>query len=93
MMSPLESSCLLMRESLISSSRSTDTNRNLREYAESKFKRDGVNVKGNSKITAVGQDWLELEGEGRGESTGVYRTVIDLGSPVRSPSLVNGSIT
>ena len=71
MMSPLESSCLSMRESLIFSSRNTDTNRNLREYAESKFKRDGVNVKGNSKITAVGQDWLELEGEGRGESSRV----------------------
>jgi NADH dehydrogenase FAD-containing subunit len=42
--------------------------RNLREYAESKFKRDGVKVKGNSKITAVGPDWLELEGEGRGKS-------------------------
>jgi hypothetical protein len=42
--------------------------RNLREYAESKFKRDGVKVKGNSKITAVGPDWLELEGEGRGQS-------------------------
>jgi NADH dehydrogenase FAD-containing subunit len=41
----------------------------LREYAESKFKRDGVKVKGNSKITAVGPDWLELEGEGRGEWT------------------------
>jgi NADH dehydrogenase FAD-containing subunit len=41
----------------------------LRKYAESKFKRDGVKVKGNSKITAVGPDWLELEGEGRGEWT------------------------
>jgi NADH dehydrogenase len=40
--------------------------RNLREYAETKFKRDGVQVKGNSKIVAVGPDWIELEGEGRG---------------------------
>lgn len=39
----------------------------MREYAENKFKRSGVNVKGNSKILAVGPDWLELEGEGRGE--------------------------
>ena len=41
----------------------------MRKYAENKFKRDGVKVKGNSKITAVGPDWLELEGEGRGEWT------------------------
>lgn len=43
----------------------------MRKYAESKFKRDGVKVQGNSKITAVGPDWLELEGEGRGEWIGL----------------------
>jgi NADH dehydrogenase FAD-containing subunit len=52
--------------------------RNLREYAESKFKRDGVKVKGNSKITAVGPDWLELEGEGRGKLSCPPREAIEV---------------
>lgn len=51
----------LMKEVLIS-------DRSLREYAESKFKRSGVNVQGSSKIKAVGPDWLDLEGEGKGGS-------------------------
>jgi NADH dehydrogenase len=33
----------------------------LRGYAERKFARDGVTVNGNSKITAVGRDWIELQ--------------------------------
>ncbi|GFZ48804.1 hypothetical protein JCM24511_06553 [Saitozyma sp. JCM 24511] len=35
----------------------------LRAYAEQKFARDKVKIKGGSKITAVGPDWLELEGK------------------------------
>ncbi len=37
----------------------------LREYAERNFKRDGIDVRGNSKITAVGEDWIELDGKDR----------------------------
>jgi len=40
----------------------------LREYAERKFARDGVTVKGNSRVTAVGRDWIELQDGERGES-------------------------
>ncbi|KAL1413297.1 hypothetical protein Q8F55_001053 [Vanrija albida] len=32
----------------------------LRHYAEKKFARDGVKVRGNSKIVAAGPDWIEL---------------------------------
>jgi NADH dehydrogenase FAD-containing subunit len=41
--------------------------RSLRAYAEQKFARDKVKIKGGSKITAVGPDWLELEGKEKGE--------------------------
>ncbi|KAL7422346.1 hypothetical protein Q5752_002992 [Cryptotrichosporon argae] len=37
----------------------------LRAYAEKKFARDGVAVRGNSRITAVGADWLELDAHER----------------------------
>ncbi|KAK4689155.1 NADH:quinone reductase (non-electrogenic), partial [Tremellales sp. Uapishka_1] len=37
----------------------------LREYAERKFARTGVTVKGNSSITAVGKDWIEIAGKDR----------------------------
>lgn len=33
----------------------------LRAYAERKFHRQGVEVKGNSKIGAVGPDWIEIQ--------------------------------
>jgi NADH dehydrogenase len=39
----------------------------LRAYAEKKFARDGVTVKGNSRVTAVGRDWIELKGGEKGE--------------------------
>lgn len=33
----------------------------LRHYAEKKFARDGVTVRGNSQIVAAGPDWIELK--------------------------------
>ncbi|GMK59293.1 hypothetical protein CspeluHIS016_0703080 [Cutaneotrichosporon spelunceum] len=36
----------------------------LRSYAERKFKRSGVEVRGNTKIVAVGKDYLELASSG-----------------------------
>lgn len=45
----------------------TNRRRSLRAYAEQKFARDKVKIKGGSKITAVGPDWLELEGKEKGE--------------------------
>ena len=64
----------------------------MRKYAESKFKRDGVRVQGNSKITAVGPDWLELEGEGRGEWIGLNFDPKLIVSTLWSVGLVNGFI-
>lgn len=43
-------------------------NRNLRDYAEQKFSREGIEARPNSKITAVGPDWIELDGKTRGGS-------------------------
>lgn len=40
--------------------------RSLRDYAERKFRRDGVTLRAGSKIVAVGEDWLEVDGVGRG---------------------------
>lgn len=40
-----------------------DQLRTLREYAERKFSREKVEVRPNSKITAVGADWIELESQ------------------------------
>ena len=37
----------------------------LRAYAEKKFHRNGVSIKGNSRITAVGEDWIEVDGKER----------------------------
>ncbi|ORY35769.1 pyridine nucleotide-disulfide oxidoreductase-domain-containing protein [Naematelia encephala] len=37
----------------------------LRNYAEKHFRREGVKIKPNSRITAVGEDWLELDGKDR----------------------------
>lgn len=34
---------------------------NLRAYAEKKFARDGVDVLPNTKVTAVGPDWIETQ--------------------------------
>lgn len=34
----------------------------LRHYAEKKFHRDGVHVHGGAKISAVGEDWIQVEG-------------------------------
>jgi NADH dehydrogenase FAD-containing subunit len=44
------------------------TRRNLREYAEQRFAREGVEARPNSKITAVGPDWIELDGKTKGWS-------------------------
>ena len=45
----------------------TTYGRNLREYAEQKFTREGVEARPNSHITAVGPDWIELDGKTKGE--------------------------
>ncbi|RXK37932.1 hypothetical protein M231_04821 [Tremella mesenterica] len=37
----------------------------LRAYAEKKFHRDGVTIRPNSSITAMGEDWVELDGKER----------------------------
>jgi hypothetical protein len=49
------------------------TIRSLRDYAERKFQRNGVDLRGGSKILAIGEDWLELEGTGRGTDKIVNR--------------------
>lgn len=86
--------CRRCRQSTLSISEfGADQFRSLREYAESKFKRSGVAVKGNSKITAVGPDWLELEGEGKGTSAAYHYLCpyADSGSALRIAGLVDGS--
>lgn len=42
----------------------------LRSYAERKFHRDGVKVHGGAKISAVGKDWIQVEGGEKRECRG-----------------------
>jgi NADH dehydrogenase FAD-containing subunit len=57
-----------MRGWLLISRAMIDVCRSLRNYAERKFARDKVKIKGGTKISAVGRDWLEINGQEKGTS-------------------------
>ena len=65
--------------------------RNLREYAETKFNREGVEARPNSHITAVGPDWIELDGKTRGELVAKQGTRL-IGRTVWIVGVVDGVI-